>query len=327
MSGPEYSIFAHATSKYNVSDRDINNNVYNNLSPQNQNQSKYNQILDQTALKRACCNRPNNRSPKTVKVRIPGWAGYQYSNLEADQMAKENKYVDVDVNLANECPAGYDDQTQTQCKDFYRIYCGTILDEFITRYWRDKSKPFPYDKWVLYKKECACFAPDPKWVQDMNFNTLPKCVLPECRQGSGAFLDNVSQAGVCQDLTYCSQDFSAGTIAAIQDSEVNLAVNMVNNCGPGSSAETSLANAVQPSTPPAPISVSQTPGSTPAPVPQPPPVSKPTSSPSTNVITEPSSPQGGLIPGTSNTLLLFPVGGVGLLCCCLCIIIIVILFL
>ena len=328
MSNPEYSIFAHATSTYDVTDKDINNDVYNNLSPQNQSQSKYNQILDETALKRACCNRPNDRSPKTVKVRIPSWPGYQYSSLEADQIAKENNYVDVDVNLQQECPAGYNNQTTTQCKDFYRIYCGNILDEFSKRYWRDKSKPFPYEQWILYKKECACFAPDPKWVQAMNFNTLPKCVIPECRQGSGAFLDSISQSGECQDLTYCSQDFSAGTIAAIENSTVELAVNMINNCGPGSEAQTTLQDQVQPGSTPQPVSASQTPSSTPAPVP-------PSSSQPSLTQPSPTQPSSTQTPNTqsdqqstttTNNLLstnrLIPIGGVTLLICIILIVLI-----
>ena len=328
MPGPEYSLFAYATSKYGVTDRDINDRVYNNLSPGNQNQSNYNPMLDNTALKRACCNRPNKRSPKTVKVRIPTWPGAPYGNLSADDMAKENQYVDVNVDIAQSCPAGYEDMTKTNCKDFYRIYCGNILDEFIKRYWRDKNTPFPYDKWVDYKKECACFAPDPKWVQAMQFNTLPKCVIPECRQGSGAFLDSISQAGECQDLTYCSQNFSADTIAAIDNSEVNLAVTMVNNCGPGSDAQKSLEDTVQPGAAPQPVSVSNMPGSSPAPVPPSPPsttITKPA-----KVRTSPvpvSKPSPASVSGPSRTMLLLPVGGIGLLCCCLLVIIIIVLFL
>lgn len=217
------------------------------LKPQyqfNGNAKQYNtRLLNDTTLKRACC-----MGSDFVNVRIPSYTGAKYNlNLDEGKIAKANNYVDVrtKVNRAS-CPAGFNDATTVGCQSFYRVYCTGILQEFIDKYWKDQTKPFPYTQWVSYKKECACFSPDPEWMKNFQFNIPPKCVIPDCLPGGNAFLDDESQGTACQNLTYCQQNLDIGTVAAIEGSSVDVGgLNLVNNCGQNSALAKSYNQAKQ----------------------------------------------------------------------------------
>jgi len=330
MSQP--SLLAYATSTFNVTDRNLLNEMERKLKPKYQfrgNAAQYNKnLLNDTTLKRACC-----MGNDFVNVRIPSYRGARYNlTLDEDKIAKENNYLDVRVKVnRNKCPSEFNNQGSVGCQSFYRVYCTSVLQEFISIYWKDKSKPFPYNKWVAYKKECACFSPEPEWMKNFQFNIPPKCVIPDCLPGGNSFLDDESQGSECKNLTYCQQNLDVGTVAAIEGSAVDVGgLNMVNNCGQNSALAKSYQEAKQQLTNGGTVTPAPTPTPTPSPVsepsfgPEPSPVSEPSSGPepgfNASQTTEQQTTEQQVTERTPSIFL--TVGGSALLLCCLMIIII-----
>ncbi len=198
---------------------------------------KVSELLTQTTIKRACCMADDSgcNDCYNVNVRIPTPKGYTYKDPDgADKIAKEMDYADIPIKIPKSmckyvskcnpnkslCQKGYNPGPGTsspECDKFYRVYCDNVVTDFmkqknITQDDIDKWK-FPYTDFMLYKPECACYAPKYKKFGTVTTDS-PPCMFPECNPSSTAYMDTTSRtkfkpchASICDKIFYEKTDF------------------------------------------------------------------------------------------------------------------------
>ena len=203
--------------------------------PVNDLQKTYDQLnslIDQTALKRACCLKqidPTNINNYSVNVRLPLPSNYTPNSTETSQFySKYNMYdknVTVPKTMCDNLGPNYKDSKGPACQNFYTLYCNNIIKEYTDL----NNGVFDNTGFSLYKPECACFAPPPAFIKKSGINAPPKCFLPGCDNINGVFLDPVSAGNSNCQLTICNatinySDFDAGR-------DINVQNKIVQQCG------------------------------------------------------------------------------------------------
>jgi len=213
-----------------------------------------NGILDDTAIKRACC-----LGKGTVDVRIPIPKEIQLGTvLSSDVLQKKFGYYDKTVTVPKElCPKGYnridtpnDNATINNCDVFYKTYCQNAIASY-NKMVTSMGGTFKPDDFILFKPECACFVPANSYGLDgTGFNVVPKCWYTGCDAGSfnagKIWLDSASRGTQNCDITYCKNIMEFNNLTA--GGNINITPKIVNMCGPQVTAAPTAAPTTAPPT-------------------------------------------------------------------------------
>lgn len=202
---------------------------YQNLQFTTQEQTnasiqKVNQLLDKTALKKACC-----LGSTSINVRIPVPEDVVFDNTPPAIIAKQYGYYDVPVTITpemcNELVPGFNTNNgYAKCDDFFQTYCDNMIDEFK----KLNNGNFDYETFSIFKPECICFMPKPSWITQSAPNVSSKCIFPGCGDYSGTWVDKQSRTGDCNE-TICNVNFNISNITA--EEYASIISKITQNCG------------------------------------------------------------------------------------------------
>lgn len=214
------------------------------------------QVLANTTIKRACCLGGPNPNAFNVNVRIPIPSDY---STDIPTINKNFGYIDKSVSVPSSLcanlpspngPVTYTKPTtadySTPCDNFYSVYCANMRafynDEYQATY--PGKTPDSASFSVDYKKECACFNPNPSFPPTF---LSPLCLLyPNCTKANAdqgqVYLDPLSRKPCPDNVTICQQVIDLSNASA--GGSINVSPELNNNCGnqPGWSSSTTKIN-------------------------------------------------------------------------------------
>ena len=189
-------------------------------------------ILDQTTIKRACCNKLDSidvRIPPPNKVKdIKGnIVPYDVNKETNAAMYKKFEYHDVKGLTVpkNMCPNGHYGAGK-MCDDFYTVYCGNILKMYLDQVKKITGKnAYDHDEFSKYKPECACYGYEKSVQELLRQGISRKCVFPHCARSGDKSYHHPSTRGqkcsinVCQNIVNMQgAEAGAGISVNIQSS-------------------------------------------------------------------------------------------------------------
>jgi len=228
-----------ASSKFNI-DKDnwtklCNANKFSSISQScisfDDDVKNFNNILDKTTLKRACCLKKENALDNTmyeIDVRIPIPTDYKVDTT-TNKGILENKYGYIDKTiLVPKQMCNTLTLSEEYCNNFYKIYCLNALDE----YKRGNNGKFDSIEFQNFKNECSCYGDIPPEITNIVPGIPPKCVLPGCDISGDVYVDPISKKSDC-DITICQAIINEKDISAGGDTGI---VNKITQkCGQNSS--------------------------------------------------------------------------------------------
>jgi hypothetical protein len=213
----------------NITDQELLQDLANeiNITSSNLNdiQSKVNEYLDLTTIKRACCmgragpNKGDGSTGVTVKIPIPD--GYNTGQDINKNMEDQFQFIEKTVYVPQEmCDAQWV-KNQPYCDNFMNVYCSNQAKIFTDL----NNGTFDAGHWKLYAKECSCYAPpNPSYASAPHI-----CYMNGCSEGDpGVYVDPSSRGKQC-DMTVCTSILNAAGIQAGGSANINSTVQQ--NCG------------------------------------------------------------------------------------------------
>lgn len=201
------------------------------------------QVLSNTTIKRACCLGGPNPNLFNVNVRIPLPNNY---SADIPMINKNFGYIDKSVavpsSLCKNLPSLQGSATYAKpsspdysspCDDFYTVYCANMRafynDEYQTTY--PGKNPDSTSFSVDYKKECACYNPNPSFPPTF---LSPLCLLyPNCTKANSdqgqVYLDPLSRKPCPDNVTICQQVIDLSNASA--GGNINVSPELNNQCG------------------------------------------------------------------------------------------------
>lgn len=190
-----------------------------------------NGILNQTTIKRACCNNLNRPGVTTdnfpVTVRIPIPANYDFGSNPLADTWKKFGYIDKTITVPKSMcgnVGGTFDYNSNQCQDFMALYCNNVKafykDEVATL-----GGKYSDDEFANYKPECACYGDQPPYLT----GALPAvCFAPGCDPNNNQVFQDTNSRKNCT-VTICQSNFNASGLSAGGSANINSKVNQ--QCG------------------------------------------------------------------------------------------------
>lgn len=249
----DFSTNIDFVNKYNINNPLILSEIKNQLSgdqllnisnllPGNDNpNSKLDNLLKYTNIKRACCLNKQGTdvtNPNTgilVKIPIPqnfsgltSTTGKLYNYVEM-KIEIPSEFCDQIFKLTNDLD--FKNSKNNVCDVFMKTYCDNIKQEFKNL----NNGIFDYAQWPQYKQECSCYADSPydnsKLQSTGNVVIAPKCIFPGCTIGSNnVYIDPVSRDPQNQcNLTVCNSLFDVSGVSA--GNNANLNSSIIQKCG------------------------------------------------------------------------------------------------
>jgi len=183
-----------------------------------------------------------NRNFIDIDVKLPFTSNDKYSpapdfaELEKKFGYKAHKVRITKDLCSNPAVSNYNtdngDNTN-KCNEFYKIYCTNVLKDYMN----NNNGKFDMDEFLNYSPNCSCYVPAPPVIEQIN---LPhRCFVNTCSE-SMAYLDPRSRENPNCQTTICANTFNLGNLDIGENS--NFIVDSINDCGPGSSDETSRNN-------------------------------------------------------------------------------------
>jgi hypothetical protein len=203
------------------------------------------QVLSNTTIKRACCLGSSNANANdfSVNVRIPIPKNY---SSDIPQINKNFGYIDKTVRVPSKLcngltgPRGPEDYAKptspdysSPCDDFYNVYCANMRAFYNDEYQSTHPGKTPDSASfsVDYKKECACYNPNPGFPPTF---LSPLCLLyPNCTKANAdqgqVYLDPLSRKPCPENVTICQQVIDLSNSSA--GGNINLSPELNNKCG------------------------------------------------------------------------------------------------
>lgn len=205
--------------------QDLANQMNINSSNLTDIQNTFNDYLDETTIKRACCMGragPNKGDGSTgIHVKIPIPTGYNLNQDVNKNLESKFDFIEKTVYVPQEMCNPQWQKDQPYCDNFMDIYCANQLKIFTDL----NNGNFDQGNWKLYSKECSCYAPP-----NPSYASAPHtCYMNGCSGGdSGVYIDPSSRGKQC-DMTVCTSILNAADIQAGGSANINSQVEQ--NCG------------------------------------------------------------------------------------------------
>ena len=163
----------------------------------------FNDILDNTTIKRACCLRNTTKSKDgdnlsiTVKIPLPSDSTYDLSCGSGATECKKYNYIEKKIDIPKTmCNNLAPDESLTQenniykkvpytnnsneCAKFMAVYCENVKEYY--KKTLDKKAYTPAE-FSLFSPQCACYG-DPDGTLTVSPSVSPVCYLPSCLKSS-----------------------------------------------------------------------------------------------------------------------------------------------
>ncbi len=218
----------------NLTSSEEHQDIYNDLQIADINNKSIQNILDNTAMKRAVCNpqpgfqpgddyQINIEVPISDKIRepLPDQEKFGYLPVQLT-IPYDNKTI---LNLKSQ---GYTSNSK-QCDDFYYIYCKNMYKNYLNYVKATGGTP-TLQEWSDFKKECSCYGVIPDWMNNVpEAKNLPKkCWMVGCEPNQQVYLDPTSQGDVECNVQICNQ---INTYQELQAKTINIDDRVNMKCG------------------------------------------------------------------------------------------------